>query len=233
MKLQLVNDLPLFRTFDEQLLDAELAEAAVRLTARWPADVEYVPFSSLRQWWSACCCYPADIGILVGTRPSLLHSRHPLAFARVVTVATERTLNEDGFTVAARLNSPFPIELGKNCLGRLCILDDVMMSGHTIRCVCDAFPARIGSPVTVMTHVSSRIALTQIAAAHPHVVVRPNTIVEYEPVSEGTLIFLWDLFQGSLRGRPFLEQRDLLRPFFGEDLTAVDQLRDAAIALGV
>ena len=58
--------------------------------------------------------------------------------------------------------------------------------------------------------VATREAL-RFNAGHRH---RPDRLLDFEPIAEGTVIFLNDLLFGTLRGRPFLDQKELLMPYF-------------------
>ena len=41
-----------------------------------------------------------------------------------------------------------------------------------------------------------------------------SRLLDFEPIAEGTVLFLNDLLFGTLRGRPFLDQKKLLMPYF-------------------
>lgn len=229
MRLQLVNDLPLFQMVAEDLLDAELGQTITRIAPSLPSIVEHVPFSALTRWWAALGPTPVETVVLVGTRPALLHRRDPLGQPRVLEVSAERSLDGSGFTIDATVTTPVRLDVVWRWGERVCVVDDVMMSGHTVRKVLDMLPAYVTGEVSVK--LASRRSLRRLGAEQPSLTVTASTVADYEPVVEGTAIFLHDLFHGSLRGGSFLEQRDLLRPFFGDDLTPALELRDTAMSL--
>lgn len=229
MRLELVNDLPLFQTFGEETLDAELSRTITRLRPALPSVVEFMPFSALTRWWATLRATPAHATVLVGTRPALLHSRDPLEQSRVLEVTAERNLDAHGFTIGATVTAPAALGVTWRRGERIRVVDDVMMSGHTIRSVLAALPPQVRAD-EVTVNVASRTSLARLAAEHPTVKVTAETVADYEPVVGGTAIFLHDLCHGSLRGERLLNQRDLLRPFFGDDLTPALELRGAAMS---
>lgn len=227
MRLHLINDIPLLHDIDEPAtLDKELGTAIRVLSRATPASIEYISFAEFLRWWRAHDRVAADTYVLVGTRPALLHRRHPegISASNVLLIDVGRVLDQRGHTVQARITSPQ--WLTEPAVGRVCIVDDVLMSGHTAAAVVDAVGhGGQATSTTLSLLVSTVPGARKLARAHPAVRIDASLLLDYRPIIDGTVIFLSDLLYGSLQGRPFLDQTGLLRPFFGTDLAQVAALR--------
>jgi hypothetical protein len=229
MKLILINDLPLFSPPD----DADGFEKAVRtqtevVCTQFPATTTYVAFEDLVGAWDAATCgTAADVILVVGTRPPLLAARTPprSAAVQIVNVATNRVHDVAGRTATVRIIDPSdPAALRPS--SHVLVADDVAMSGSTIDAVLASGLIDPNAVVSVRIAFATVAALRHIRAEFPRADLRAEHTLDFVPVSEGTVIFLSALFFGSLRGRPFLCQRELLRPFFGADLAPLHRFRD-------
>lgn len=228
MILHLVNDLPLFGHLSAEVAADEQVRAAVdRLARTNPARTGYVSFADFRAWWHRQREVPSGQAcVLVGARPALLHELDPLDAApeQVVPVRPKRQLNERGQTVAAVV--PEAELLTGLAADRVRVLDDVLMSGSTLAAVLRVLAER-ERPVELSAELL-------IANARTSAQLRERTGValgawlslDYEPILEGTVIFLTDLLHGQLRGKPFRSQHALLAPFFGTDPAPLRELSE-------
>ncbi|MEU4447411.1 hypothetical protein AB0K14_28980 [Actinosynnema sp. NPDC050801] len=222
MDLYLINDLPLMGACaDEQRLDAHVRRVVRRQAEAVPAVLTWLDFAEFERLWARTAAVDADCYVLVGTRPVRLWARDPARAAAkpVVHVRTTRVHDDDGRTGSVRLADDV-----SGLSGRICVLDDVLMSGLTIRAVVDGCGGRPEVRVVVGTAAGVRSLST--------VDVSAQVLLTGEPVVDVTVIFLADLLHGSLRGKPFLDQRELLRPFLGPDLEPWRRLRDDLVSGG-
>ena len=218
MELHLINDLPLIgECTDVPALDAMVAETIREQAEALPAAVAWIDFSEFERLWARTAADDADLFVLIGTRPPKLWSRDPdrAATQRAVHVQTTRLHGVHGHTSSVRLHE-LP-QFGE--AGRICVLDDVLMSGSTVQAVLDAYDD--DRKATVRVVIGTAAGLGRVAAD----VVSAQVVIEAEPIVEATAIFVSDLLYGDLRGRPFLSQTGLLRPYFGTDLEPWHRLR--------
>jgi hypothetical protein len=228
MKLILINDLPLFSTPD----DVDAFDKAVRTQteaacAQFPAATTYVGFEELTGAWEAATSgTAADVVLLVGTRPPLLTARVPAGSAATqVQLTTSRAHDAAGRTATVRVtdsSDPAALRHGSHVL----VVDDVAMSGATLHAVLTSGLIDPRAGMSVRIAFATMAALRRLRTEFPTTDVHAGHALEFAPVSEGSVIFLSALFFGSLRGCPFLCQRELLLPFFGADLGPVHELRD-------
>lgn len=227
MRLHLIDDIPLLHAIDEPpTLDKELGAALKMLSRTTPASIEYIPFTEVLRWWRTHDRVAADTYVLVGTRPALLRRRHPegISAGTVLQVDVGRVLDQRGHTVQARITSPQ--WLTEPAVGRVCIIDDVLMSGHTAAAVIDAVKSGGQATSTTLNLLVATVpGASKITDVYPNVRIESSLLLDYRPIIDGTVIFLSDLLYGTLRGRPFLDQAGLLHPFFGTDLAQVAALR--------
>ncbi len=229
MKLCLINDLPLFSTSD----DADDFDEAIRtrieaICPPFPAATTYVGFEELvRTWDAAMFGTGADVILLVGTRPPLLAGRAPAGSvpAQTVKLTTSRVHDVAGRTAAVRVIGSSGIAALGQC-SRLLVADDVAMSGATLHAVLASGLIGPNAALSVRIAFANLSALQHLRAEFPTADILAERVLDFAPVTEGTAIFLSALLFGTLRGRPFLCQRELLRPFFGADLAPLHELRD-------
>ncbi|MGY0237012.1 hypothetical protein [Longispora urticae] len=228
MRLHLVNDLPLFREDPDGALEDLVVGVVRTIAAGLPARLSYVGYQDLARLWSRTVAWPADALVLVGTRPPLLtRDVDRTVPAAVVPMMTRRRLDPGGRT------SEVDLVAGAGRLDpaarTVVVADDVLMSATTVLAVLAEVRRQVGPGVAVQVRaaLATPYAARRIEAAHPAVTVVAAAVLDYEPIVGGTAIFLSDLLFGTLRGAPFLEQAELLRPFLGADLTALCALRDA------
>ncbi|MGH3885196.1 MAG: hypothetical protein ACRDSZ_01285 [Pseudonocardiaceae bacterium] len=213
--------------------DADGFDEAVRthievLRPRFPATTTYVGFEELvRTWDAAMMGTAADAILFVGTRPPLLADRATAMVtpAQMIQLTTSRGHDTAGRTAAVRLiGCSDPAALRQS--SHLLVADDVAMSATTLHAVLSSGLIRPDATVCVRIAFATVPALRRLRAEFPTAGIRAERVLDFAPVTEGTAIFLSALFFGILRGRPFLCQRKLLRPFFGADLAALHELRD-------
>lgn len=229
MKLSLINDLPLFSTPDDADGFEEAARTQIEAACpQFPATTTYVGFEELvRTWDAATSGTTADVILLVGTRPPLLASRAPAGSvaAQLVQLTTSRVHDVAGRTATVRvISSSDPATLRQS--SHLLVADDVAMSAATLHAVLASGLIRPNAALSVRIAFATVPALQRLHAEFPTADIRAERVLGFAPVTEGTAIFLSALFFGTLRGRPFLCQRELLRPFFGADLAPLHKLRD-------
>ncbi|MEV6927301.1 hypothetical protein AB0M46_22745 [Dactylosporangium sp. NPDC051485] len=228
MELHLVNDLPLLGSCaDEAALEALVADEAGRLAATVPAHLHYIGFPALEQMWARAAGTAADVHVLVGTRPDRLWARAP-AGGRVLRMRTARQHGADGRTQGVAISGADGAGLHREA--RVCVLDDVLMSGNTVRAVLAALPATIRTEVRVL--IATAEGVVGIRHDFPGVPVEAEETLRLRPIREVTVFFLADLLFGTLLGRPFLQQTGLLRPFLGDDLAPLVALSAAVVAQG-
>jgi hypothetical protein len=229
MTLKLINDLPLFSMpadapgFDETVR-VELEAAA----SRFPAETSLVGFEDLRRTWAAVTsCAAADVTLLVGTRPPLLEALIPAKpnADRIVQVSTSREHDSSGQTAIVRITGTSDLDALHNA-SHLLVADDVAMSAVTLRAVLHCGLIDASTAVSVRIAFATAAALCRLRLEFPLFDIHAESEMDFAPVTEGTAIFLSALFFGTLRGRPFLCQRELLAPFFGADLGPLHELRD-------
>lgn len=229
MKLSLVNDLSLFSIPD----DPGGFEAAIRTQieadcSRFPATTTYVGFEELIRTWDATMSgTAADVILLVGTRPPLLANWGAAGSVATQTVqlTTSRVHDVSGRTATVRvIGCSDPAALRQS--SHLLVADDVAMSASTLHAVLASGLIRANVPLSVRIAFATIPALQRLRAEIPTADIRAERVLDFAPVTEGTVIFLSALFFGSLRGTPFLCQRELLWPFFGSDLAPLHKLRD-------
>jgi hypothetical protein len=229
MKLCLINDLPLFSTpHDAGAFDDAIRTQIDTACSRFPAATTYVGFEELLRIWDATLSGPtANVILLVGTRPPLLASRAPTATApaRIVQLTTRRVHDAAGRTASVRvIGSSDPAALRQS--PHLLVADDVAMSATTLHAVLSSGLIRPDAGVHLRIAFATVPALRRLRSEFPTVNIRAQRELDFAPVTEGTVIFCSALLFGILRGRPFLSQRELLRPFFGTELTPLHELRD-------
>lgn len=229
MKLVLLNDLPLFSPAD----DADHLEETVRTQVeaarrRFPAITTYIGFGELIHIWEAATSgTAADVILLVGTRPPLLarYARAGFQANQIVHLTTSRASDTAGRTASVDVTGPsHPSALHQ--ASHLLVADDVAMSATTLRCVLRSGLMHPDTVLSVRTAFATAVASQRLHTGFPAADVRTERILDFVPVTEGTAIFLSALLFGSLHGRLFLSQRALLRPFFGENLAPLHDLRD-------
>ncbi|MBF6064432.1 hypothetical protein IU500_23170 [Nocardia terpenica] len=231
MELQLIDDLPLFAANARQAharlaVEQTMAAAATDL----PAALRYIPYRELVEWWLGNARIRADRFVLVGARPALLNAAGAVAShsGAIVQVKVRRELDPAGHTVAARVPAAFDTALAElsGTAAEVCVIDDVLMSGHTLSAVVDRIRAAApAASISIRLFLENAFAGREFRARHPDMPIQSARRVDYRPVAEGTAIFLRDLLYGTLRGKEFLDQSDLLRPFFGSDLGPFHALR--------
>jgi hypothetical protein len=224
VQLLLIDDLPLFWADcpgDTQgVVQALIAPRTSGLTR------SLMPYADLLRWWSGVAAATAGTAVLVGTRPRLLHELLPLTAPAVRNEMVVRRHAPDGRTAdAATTASSRPLVSTGD--GSVTVVDDVAISGRTVGSVLALLgPEAPPGGLTVRIAVATRAAL-RFNAGHRH---RPRFQVDrrldFEPIAEGTVIFLHDLLFGTLRGRPFLEQEKLLMPYFPEGVAGWRRLAD-------
>jgi hypothetical protein len=233
MILHLVNDLPLLAGVPaDAASERKIARAVHDMGRQAPAHVAYVPFPAVERWWREATDAPCHY-VLIGTRPAALHQRRQATRdqAAVTFVAPRRSFDTAGRTVEADL--PQDLRAPAAAIGRTVrLIDDVLMSGHTLACAIRAVsrsfrPGRLHARVMI----ANRHSLDRLSALHPQAEIQADVMPCYEPITQGTVIFLYDLLYGTLLGRPFLEQTALLRPYFGVDMRDLRKLRDIAQVL--
>ncbi|MGH3829162.1 MAG: hypothetical protein ACRDRS_01710 [Pseudonocardiaceae bacterium] len=230
MRLHLVNDLPLFGIIDDRPSGERLVHEEVRrLCSLIPASVTYLSFDDVERLWANSVPAACDVLVLVGTRPPRLCARRSSIRNRfsLVVAATLRTLNSQGHTESVLVTFDTPLDqLGE--AEELYVIDDVAMSGITLQAVLTALSQhRSWGSMSVRVLVATVRSLEQVRASFPTVNTRAEMVLDFEPIDHGTVIFLWDLLYGTLRGQPFLTQTELLLPFFGRDLSVLYRLRHA------
>lgn len=213
MQLLLIDDLPLFWADcpgDTQgAVQAAIAPRTSGLTR------SLMPYADLLHWWSGVAAATAGTAVLVGTRPRLLHQLLPLTAPVVRNEMVVRRHAHDGRTADATTLSSRPLVPTGD--GSVTVIDDVAMSGRTVGSVLALLgPEAPPGGLTVRVAVATWKAL-RFNSGHRH---RPrfqvDRLLDFEPIAEGTVIFLNDLLFGTLRGGPFLDQEELLMPFFPE-----------------
>jgi hypothetical protein len=226
VQLLLIDDLPLFWAdcpADTQgAVEAAIAPRASGLTR------SLMPYADLVRWWSgvtAATAGTAGTAVLVGTRPRLLHRLRPLTASAVRNEMVVRRHAPDGRTADATAESSRPLVPTGD--GSVTVIDDVAMSGRTVCSVLALLgPEAPPGGLTVRIAVATREAL-RFNAGHRH---RPrfqvDRLLDFEPIAEGTVIFLNDLLFGTLRGGPFLDQEELLMPLFPEGVAVWRGLAD-------
>jgi hypothetical protein len=234
MKLLLINDLPLFSApADTTGFEQAIRAQAEPLCQQLPAATTYVGFEELLRTWSEATSHTtAEVLLLVGTRPPLLAGHLPTgsATAERVLLTTSRVHDAAGHTERVRvIGSSDPVTLRHS--SNVLVADDVAMSAATLHAVLGSGVIRADASVSVRVAYATVPALQRLRATHPAADVCAEHVLDFAPVTEGTAIFLSSLFFGNLRGRPFLCQHELLRPFFGADLAPVHELRDLAQGL--
>lgn len=235
MKLTLINDLPLMcRHVEPGRLETIPREWLEPLAPLLPARITYLGYGEFERLWAAIWPARASIHLLVGTRPNLLAARGriPRHATKWVSVYPERSHDACGRTASVRVaeeNLARQLARGE----RLCVLDDVMISGTTVLSLLDALVPMSPGAVCVRSVAATERSLRRLRAAYPGIDADAGVVLDFEPITAGTAIFLWDLLFGTLRGQPFLTQIDLLRPYFGDDLIPLHRLRAAIASSGV
>lgn len=236
MKLTLINDLPLLSGDREHtrldLLVSRWLDARSQLL---PAQVTYVGHKQFEHLWAAS--WPTGVAtcLLIGTRPNLLAACGMTDGGAVkhVSIHPKRIHNSRGHTASVRTAGRRIMARQLSAGEHLCVLDDVMMSGSTVMSVLDTLAQLPLGSVQVRCVAATEHALRRVRRSHPGIDVCSQVVIDYEPIREGTVIFVWDLLFGTLRGRPFLTQTELLRPYFGDDLRPLYGLRAAVVDHGV
>jgi len=224
VQLLLIDDLPLFWADcpgDTQgAVQAAIAPRTSGLTR------SLMPYADLLRWWSGVtAATTAGTAVLVGTRPRLLHQLRPLTAPAVHNEMVVRRHAPDGRTADATTSPSHPLVPTGD--GSVTVIDDVAMSGRTLGSVLALLgPEAPPGGLTVRIAVATREAL-RFNAGHRH---RPrfqvDRLLDFEPIAEGTAIFLNDLLFGTLRGGPFLDQEELLMPYFPDGVAAWRGLAD-------
>jgi len=225
--LLVIDDLPLFVATDSppSVLAAHSEAVAATLCGLAP-QAEVVPFQAMTSWWSRVTTPPADVHVLVGTRPRLLHARAPTKPARAsaLPLTSRRRFDASGRTVGAEIVSAVP-PLRSPEQARIAVLDDVLMTGTTavaaLRTLREAGARRLGLALLV----ANERALERVRSEFPEAAIDVDLHVDYEPVAGGTVMFARDLLFGGIGGRAFLEHPALLTPFLGEHLGPLHDLR--------
>ncbi|MEU4283590.1 hypothetical protein [Nocardiopsis dassonvillei] len=228
MKLHLINDLPLFDPLHDSAPDDRRVGAAVRELAKHsPAQISFVSFAEFEGWWKKKSYSTAGTCILVGTRPQLLYHRqlYRPSDLYAVSVRPARTHGESGRT--AKVVIPDRTELAGLPRGPIQIVDDVVMSGHTLDAVLSSiYESRKTGTVKAKVFIANGEALSNLTIRYSDFTIDAHIRCDYAPIAGGTVIFLWDLLHGFLGGRPFMSQTELLTPFFGSDFHPLAQFRD-------
>ncbi len=222
MQLLLIDDLPLFWADcpgdTQEAVQAAIAPRTSGLTR------SLMPYADLLRWWSGVTAATAGTAVLVGTRPRLLHQLRPLTAPAVRNEIVVRRHAPDGRTADATTSSSRPLVPTGD--GSVTVIDDVAMSGRTIASVLALLGPAPPGGLIVRIAVATGEAL-RFNAGHRH---RPrfqvDRLLDFEPIAEGTVIFLNDLLFGTLRGRPFLDQVELLMPYFPDGVAAWRGLAD-------
>lgn len=233
MQLQLIDDLPLFTAKARRpQIRRAVDEAMECATTRMPASLHYLPYAQLVRWWLNDVRVQAHRFVLVGARPALLNGISAVTTQNnaIRHVKVRREFDAAGRTVAANVDPAFDVAIAEwtATSATVCVIDDVMMSGHTIAAVVDRI--RAAAPhlsITVRLFLATSVAYTELCSAQPKLTIEVGNWGNYRPINEGTAIFLMNLLYGTLRGKEFMEQKALLRPFFGDDLTPFHILRAA------
>ncbi len=221
MHLLLIDDLPLFwagcPSDTQEAVQAAIAPRTAGLTR------SLMPYAELLQWWSSSTAATSGTAVLIGTRPRLLHQLRPLTAPAVRNEMVFRRHGPDGRTADATTATSLPVVPAGD--GSVCVIDDVAMSGRTVGSVLALLgPDTPAGGVTVRIAVATREAV-RFNSGHRH---RPRFQVErrldFAPIAEGTVIFAQDLLFGTLRGEPFLEQNELLAPYFPEGVAVWREL---------
>lgn len=226
-QLLLVDDLPLFLSKAVPSSSRAAQSGAIVETLRRVApEARLLPFDLVRRWWSQVTASAAAVYVLVGTRPQLLHAfaaRLP-PHAAIVPVNARRHFDTAGLTVGAEvIGAPQPISFAKNV--RIEVVDDVLMTGATAGAVLRTLRGWNASQIDVSLLVANARSRQQLHREFPEVVFNVGLHVDYEPIAEGTVMFVWDLLFGGIGGRTFLEQPGLLAPFLGAHLEPLHDLR--------
>jgi hypothetical protein len=217
--LHLVNDLPLMgKSADSAEAEGMVSAAVERLAAHAPAEIFYLSYSVMTAWWQTVTETAEGDVVLVGTRPAALYRRLPtaLSLARVRRAHPHRFFDARGRTTGASMRSiagGVPGPLASDCGAS--IIDDVLMTGHTLTCVVKGAREAGLTPARAQVMVSNRRSAERFAVNCPEVLIDALITTDYEPIMQGTVIFLFDLLYGQLLGRPFREQTELLCPYFG------------------
>ena len=199
------------------------SDALLRL--RFPDQLvwEYLTFADMERWWSSVALINSPT-IIVGTRPRRLQERSPLRSDDVMFIDAARSFNQAGITTSASIRKVAD-PAGVRNRHSVSVVDDILMTGRTI-CAALGELGRACERVDVLTFLSTDVGARRVVDAYPSATISSHHWARYEPVREGTLIFLWDLLFGNIAGGCALERRDLLGPFFGDDLIPLEELRD-------
>lgn len=228
VKLLLVNDLPLF---DPDPANGDALTGRLELALQdAPSEITILSYEDFVSAWRK----PLDVietnAVLVGTRPNLLINRYQPSNVPTWTVWSEREHDSRGFTTNARLTAPDVRELAARnepCV----ILEDIIMSGTTISRILEHLSALGVRCQAVYAVAGSTPSVLSLKQRWPAVEFYTHMALDFEPIVEGTAIFVRDLYFGNIGGRPFLERTDLLDRFFGRALPAIARLRPCILEI--